>query len=48
MKRFYVLEWNTDLGTNSWTTLSGFVAGDGTVQQITHVGGANLPQRFYL
>ena len=45
--RLYVLEWTTDLTNRSWTSLPGLSSGDGSVQQVTHVGGAGLPKRFY-
>jgi hypothetical protein len=45
--RQYVLEWTTDLSSGVWTSLPDVISGDGTVQQVRHIGGAALPQRFY-
>jgi hypothetical protein len=45
--RQYVLEWTTDLSSGIWTSLPDIISGDGTVQQVRHVGGAGLSQRFY-
>lgn len=45
--RQYVLEWTTDLSSGVWTSLPDVISGDGSVQQVTHLGGAELPQRFY-
>jgi hypothetical protein len=45
--RQYALEWTTDLIGGIWTSLTNVISGDGTVQQVTHVDGAELPQRFY-
>jgi hypothetical protein len=45
--RLYVVEWTTELTSGVWTSLPDVIEGDGTVLQVTHVGGAALPQRFY-
>jgi len=45
--RLYVVEWTAGLASGAWASLPDIIAGDGTVQQVRHLGGAALPQRFY-
>ncbi len=43
----YTVEYNNDLVTGNWNTLTNDIAGTGGIVNITDSGAASLPRRFY-